>query len=109
MDSIRRRYQKTNTRVMMVNNSVTLEDADCILDAVVEFPDLNAAFERIRPITNFRKDDDEARILYLCRRVEQGSREINGNVQGRMMKVITFSNAKYSTLEGHYFMRVIHS
>lgn len=66
----------------MVNNSVTLEDADRILDAVVEFPDINAAFQRIRPITNFRKDDDEARILYLCRRVNPGNQDVNGNVQG---------------------------
>ena len=69
-------YQK------MVNHSVTLEDADRLLDAVVEFPDINASFERIRPITNFRKDDHEARILYLCRRVDLGGQEVNGTVQG---------------------------
>ena len=51
-----------------MTQALTIEDADRILDVVVHFPEINASFERLRPITNFRKDDSEARILYLCRR-----------------------------------------
>lgn len=55
---------------MMINHGLTAEDADRLLDAVVEFPEINSSFERVRPITDFRKDDNEARILYICRRLQ---------------------------------------
>ncbi|PPJ59369.1 hypothetical protein CBER1_11708 [Cercospora berteroae] len=53
----------------MGNQGLTVQDAEALLDAVVDFPDINARFERVRPITNFRKDDSEARILYICRKL----------------------------------------
>ena len=52
----------------MTRPPVTLQDADRILDKIVHFPSQGAIFERI---TDFRKDDDEARIVYLCRKVQQ--------------------------------------
>lgn len=54
----------------MTNHGLTLEDADHLLDLIVDFPDINAAFERVKPITDFRKDDAEARVLYICRRIQ---------------------------------------
>ncbi|KAF2482000.1 hypothetical protein BDY17DRAFT_300073 [Neohortaea acidophila] len=56
----------------MADRTLTVEDADRLLDTTVVFPDINAAFQRLQPITNFRKDDTEARILYICRRVALG-------------------------------------
>lgn len=38
-----------------------------LLEHVIEFAD-NASFERLRPITELRKDRDEARRLYFCRK-----------------------------------------
>lgn len=61
------------------NHGLTLEDADRILDPVVEFPEINAVFERVRPITDFRKDDEEARVLFLCRRVKPDGQQLNGD------------------------------
>ena len=51
------------------NHGLTLEDADRLLEPFVEFPDVGAIFGRIRPLTDFRKDDAEARVLYICRRI----------------------------------------
>lgn len=62
-----------------MNHGLTLEDADRLLDAVVDFPDLGAAFERVRPLTDFRKDDAEARVLYICRRTQPDGVAGNGN------------------------------
>lgn len=45
-----------------LNHGLTLAQADELLDKVVEFPDIDAKFERVRPITDFRKDDYEARV-----------------------------------------------
>lgn len=56
----------------MSNHGFTIEDADTLLDRIVTFPEINASFERLKPITDFRKDDAEARILYICRRVKSG-------------------------------------
>lgn len=56
----------------MTDRTLTVEDADRLLDTTVVFPEINAAFQRLQPITNFRKDDSEARILYICRRVALG-------------------------------------
>lgn len=46
----------------ILNHGLTLAQADQLLEKVVEFPEINARFERIRPITDFRKDDAEARV-----------------------------------------------
>ncbi|SMR53541.1 unnamed protein product [Zymoseptoria tritici ST99CH_1E4] len=54
----------------MTNHGLTVDDADRLLDKIINIPERNSAFERLRPITDFRKDDSEARILYICRRVQ---------------------------------------
>lgn len=41
---------------------------DALLDKIVDFPD-HTRYERLKPITDFRRDPGEARILYTCRRV----------------------------------------
>ena len=46
--------------------------ADRLLENPVSFPD-GQCFERLRPITDFRKDPNEARILYLCRRTRNAT------------------------------------
>ncbi|KAL2065206.1 hypothetical protein VTL71DRAFT_2875 [Oculimacula yallundae] len=46
---------------------LTVADADAFLDKVQVFDD-GSRYERLEPMTNFRKDDGVARILYLCRR-----------------------------------------
>jgi hypothetical protein len=51
------------------NHGLTVDDADRLLEPIVEFEN-GLLFERIRPITDFRKDDTEARILYICRRLD---------------------------------------
>lgn len=67
--------------MVMINHGLTAEDADRLLDPIVEFPEIDFAFERIRPITDFRKDDSEARILYLCRRLPLDKK--TDNVEGK--------------------------
>ncbi|KAI5365217.1 hypothetical protein Slin15195_G047540 [Septoria linicola] len=57
----------------ILNHGLTLAQADELLDKVVEFPEIDAKFERVRPITDFRKDDYEARVLYICRRLPSSS------------------------------------
>ena len=39
------------------------------LEQQVEFPD-GSVFERLRPITDLRKDPGEGRILYICKRIK---------------------------------------
>ncbi|KAH6707921.1 hypothetical protein BKA61DRAFT_615956 [Leptodontidium sp. MPI-SDFR-AT-0119] len=51
----------------MASSGLTEADADAILEKVVTFED-GSRYERLKPVTNFRKDDGVARILYLCRR-----------------------------------------
>ena len=58
------------------NHGLTVEDADRLLETIVEF-DNGLLFERIRPITDFRKDDTEARILYICRRLDPGAQTVD--------------------------------
>ena len=60
------------------NHGLTIEDADRLLESIINFPDINAVFERVRPLTDFRKDDDEARILYICRRTKTDGLELKG-------------------------------
>jgi hypothetical protein len=48
----------------------TVIDPEDFLDKLVEFPDGNS-FERTRPITDYRRDPGEARILYTCRSCQQ--------------------------------------
>lgn len=66
----------------MANHGLTIDDADRLLDPIVDFPDIGAAFERVRPITDFRKDDAEARVLYICRRIQLES-QIGGPQDGK--------------------------
>ena len=51
----------------MAPSGLSEKDADAILDKVVTFPD-GSRYERLEPMTNFRKDEGIARILYCCRR-----------------------------------------
>ncbi|XMA14634.1 hypothetical protein WAI453_007425 [Rhynchosporium graminicola] len=55
----------------MTSLGLTVADADGILDKVQVFDD-GSRYERLRPITDFRKDIGVARILYLCRRDPNG-------------------------------------
>jgi len=48
------------------------EVAETLLENPIAFPD-GSIFERIRPIIDFRRDPNEARILYLCRRLSNRS------------------------------------
>jgi hypothetical protein len=63
------------------NHGLTLEDADRLLEPIVDFPEVGALFERIRPLTDFRKDDDCARVLYVCRRIKADGLEVKGENQ----------------------------
>jgi len=42
---------------------------DSFLAQVIHFDD-GTSYERLRPITDYRRDPGEARILYICRKVE---------------------------------------
>ena len=46
----------------ILNHGLTLAQADQLLPKILDFSEINAKFERIRPITDFRKDDNEARV-----------------------------------------------
>lgn len=46
----------------ILNHGLTLRQADQLLDKTISFPEIGSTFERIRPITDFRKDDAEARV-----------------------------------------------
>lgn len=72
----------------MINHGLTPEDADRLLDPIVEFPEINATFERVRNITDFRKDDNEARILYICRRLQPGGENVNGEDDKRNLYIL---------------------
>lgn len=58
----------------MATTGLTEADADTFLLKVVVFEN-GERFERIKAITNFRKDVGVARILFLCRRVGEGDEE----------------------------------
>lgn len=58
------------------NHGLTLDDADRLLEAIVDFPGVGL-FERVRALTDFRKDDTEARVLYVCRRIKPEGLEAN--------------------------------
>lgn len=47
---------------------MTLDDAERLIDQVVYISEIDASFERVRAITDFRRDETEARVLYICRR-----------------------------------------
>ena len=49
-------------------NGATSGDPEAFIDKTIEFPD-GSKFERLAPITDFRKDPGEARMLYTCRQV----------------------------------------
>ena len=63
------------------NHGLTLEDSDRLLEPIVDFPEIDALFERISPLTDFRKDDAEARVLYICRRIKADGLEMKGENQ----------------------------
>lgn len=48
-------------------NGAHAGDQDAFVDKIISFPDDNT-YERIRPITDLRKDPGEGRILYICNR-----------------------------------------
>ena len=48
-------------------NGVAAGNPDDFVDKILTFPDSNT-YERIRPITDLRKDPGEGRILYICNR-----------------------------------------
>lgn len=59
----RRKKKKENMEVKeILNHGLTLRQADHLLDKTISFPEIGSTFERIRPITDFRKDDAEARV-----------------------------------------------
>ena len=58
-------------------------DPDIFLDKIVEFQD-GSQFERLERMTDFRKDPGEARVLYLCRRIDG---EFEGKNHEFVMKV----------------------
>lgn len=60
------------TMAVEIVNGVVTGDPEDFLDKAVAFQD-GSIFERTRPITDFRKDPGEARILYICRRTSTGS------------------------------------
>ena len=70
----------------MTSLEFTEDDADAILEKVVTFED-GSQYERLKPMTNFRKDDGVARILYRCRRVSHESRQNEQVDETFVMKV----------------------
>ena len=44
-----------------------IRQPDDFLDQVVSFED-GIAYERLRPLSDYRRDPGEARILYICKR-----------------------------------------
>lgn len=61
-------------------------DPESFLDRIVEID--GTRFERLRPITDYRRDPGEARILYLCRRAVIDTANGYGNDDGDLvMKV----------------------
>jgi hypothetical protein len=55
------------------------------LEDIVEFPD-GSRFERLPAITDFRKDPGEARILYLCKRIDPNDVD-SGQAEEYVMKI----------------------
>ncbi|KAH7323477.1 hypothetical protein BKA65DRAFT_598089 [Rhexocercosporidium sp. MPI-PUGE-AT-0058] len=70
----------------MALSGLTEADADALLEKVVSFED-GSRYERLQPVTNFRKDDGVARILYLCRRKSEGSSQNEQGNEEYIMKV----------------------
>lgn len=59
----------------MASRGLTEGNADALLEKIVTFED-GSRYERLKPMTNFRKDDGEARIVYQCRRVLDESQQV---------------------------------
>ncbi|PVH83661.1 hypothetical protein DL98DRAFT_569424 [Cadophora sp. DSE1049] len=70
----------------MAPSGLSEADADAVLDKVVTFPD-GSRYERLESMTNFRKDDGIARILYRCRRKSDGLSQTKQVVETFVMKV----------------------
>jgi len=47
--------------------SPSIPNPETFLDSIVSFPD-GSTYERLRPITDYRRDPGEARILFICKR-----------------------------------------
>lgn len=62
----------------MKNHGLTLEDAERLLEPTVSIPGIDASFERVQAITDFRKDDAEARVLFICRK-KSPSNDVSDN------------------------------
>lgn len=58
---------------VMQNPNFTTRDAEGVLETCITFPGVDGVFERLEPLTDFRKDVYEARILFMCRRKTDGT------------------------------------
>lgn len=58
----------------MAKSSNTKDQAGHLLSQTINFPD-GCSFTRIQHITNLRHDEEEARILYICRKISGPSEE----------------------------------
>ncbi|KAG4429664.1 hypothetical protein IFR05_014851 [Cadophora sp. M221] len=70
----------------MASSGLSEADADAILEKIVTFED-GSRYERLKPVTNFRKDDGVARILYFCRRASDESSQNEQGDETFIMKV----------------------
>ncbi|KAH7407468.1 hypothetical protein BKA64DRAFT_721277 [Cadophora sp. MPI-SDFR-AT-0126] len=70
----------------MAPSGLSEAGADAILEKVVTFPD-GLHYERLEPMTNFRRDNGIARILYRCRRKLDASSQIEQVDETFVMKV----------------------
>jgi hypothetical protein len=60
----------------VLTDGPTITDPDVFLDRVVDCADVS--FERLEPMTDYRRDPGEARILYKCRLVGKDRDVMNG-------------------------------
>ena len=76
---------------MTTNGTNEADPTGHLLDKTIYFPD-GIKFERTRPITDLRKDYDEARIVYLCRDLTASSNDtantvVHGDQEDYIMKI----------------------
>jgi hypothetical protein len=65
-----------------------VDEAAHLLDKTITFPD-GSSFTRHQPITGLRKDDEEARILCICRK--DGDDDTEYVMKIKIQSVIIFS------------------
>ena len=64
----------------------SVPDPDAFLDRIIDID--GDCFERLQPITDYRRDPGEARILYLCQDVASGGHSsARGHEAQYVMKV----------------------